>query len=107
MGPALPRADGRLKEAAGVPAWKPCLSNDCRQEDGREGWISVGFLESVTKLFNEASPNLPASLCKQTLKYPALLCCSMLQRLLLRQRRQDPRSAQIRRASNEQILRHF
>lgn len=29
MGPPLPRAEGRLNEAAGVPAWKPCFSNDC------------------------------------------------------------------------------
>lgn len=30
MGPPLPSAEGRLNDAAGVPAWKPCFSNDCR-----------------------------------------------------------------------------
>lgn len=29
MGPPLPRAEGKLKEAAGVPEWKPCFSKDC------------------------------------------------------------------------------
>lgn len=36
MGPPLPRAEGRLKEAAGVPEWKPCFSKDCCP-GGREG----------------------------------------------------------------------
>lgn len=43
MGPALPRADGRLKEAVGVPAWKACLSNDCRHKAIRDDGISVNL----------------------------------------------------------------
>lgn len=50
MGPPLPSAEGRLNDAAGVPAWKPCFSNDCRGPGRRIiSWATSVFLFAATR----------------------------------------------------------